>query len=87
MYPGPEAGRFLRLRWTGLADKSRFGSAYDIDDKYRRYFADTVHPTLGDLISVPEYYTVLCGFPDLTERILATHPQDLKPKAALAELC
>ena len=83
MYPGPEARRFLRLRRTRLADKNRFGSAYDIDDKYHRYFADTVHPTLGDLISVPVYYTVLCGFPDLTERTLATHPQDLKAQGGV----
>jgi len=50
MYPGPEAGTFLGLRWTRLvADKSSFGCAYDIDDNVRRYTADTVQPIQSDL--------------------------------------
>jgi len=35
------------------------------------------------IMTVPVYYTVLCGFRDLTERTLATRPQDLKAQGGV----
>jgi len=49
---------------------------YDMDGHsggYRR----PPHLTQLDAVPVPLYYAVLCGFPDLAERLLDAHPEDL----------
>lgn len=82
MYPGPEAGTFLGLRWTRLvADKSSFGCAYDIDDNVRTPL--TRFNQFKAISTVPVYYTVLCGFRDITERTLATRPQDIRAQGGV----
>ena len=53
----------------------------NIDDKYGGYDVHTPHPEQPD--AVPLYYAALCGFHGLTERLLASYPQDLDAQGGI----
>jgi len=59
-------------------DKPHFAAwiwVYDIDNDGSQF---TTHPAQPD--AVPLYYAALCGFRDIAERLLDTHPQDINSR-------
>ena len=58
-------------------DKPHFASwlwLHNIDDPYP-FIAGSFRP--AQPYTVPLYYAALCGFPDITEHLVDTHPQDV----------
>ena len=54
---------------------------HDIDLRIRH----SVHPQPTHPNAVPLYYAALCGLPDLVERLLNAHPQDLNSRGGYHE--
>jgi len=58
-------------------DKPYFAAWVSVYNKVKHRTYPVPNTRLEQLDPVPLYYAALCGLPDLVERLLTTHPQDL----------